>query len=639
MWLLRAFCATALLLLVVGGSPASAQGCGPTNPNCIVPTAPLGTNNNQAASTAFVDAAVAASTSGFYTGLSGDCTATSLGVITCTKTNGVIFYTGLPSPVNPADAATKAYVDSSVSAGLTPHPSVILGTATALAANTYNNGTSGVGATLTANSNGALSIDGSAVTTSERVLVKNESTAANNGIYVVTQTGGASTPYILTRATDANTPSTGNPNEIGFGTYVLVTSGTANTATGWSVSSTVSTIGTSAINWTQFSAGSGVLQINSQTGNVTIAVASGLGIVSSGGTITISNSALPFGGRLVASATGCSSSTPAIQNANIPNVPAICLVVYKSNNVPINGINYTFSVQQLTPTNAGTTNIYDIYEIISSGSPVIVWDITPWTNSTTPANPKKFANGVWTNTNTISTLENAGSVIATSVASGNATYLGSFYATTLSETTWTPTPTPASGGTNNCLCLYNAPYNQVPVTFLVRDSVGTFTFGSVVDGTWEYFDNNQNNQASMLDGLGLASYNFNFQISMSMDSANPNKGQVAGAAAICIDCTISGSPATPNNPIAGWGTQGGCGAWTIISTNANGGSACGTNTAGFATFPGVGYGGGSLPTQSPLGLHTFALVISGNWACTSCTTTGPLWYGSIAGGFGGQMQD
>jgi hypothetical protein len=51
-----------LLLALIGS--AMAQGCGPSNPNCIVPTAPFGTNNNQAASTAFVQQAIAGSGAG-----------------------------------------------------------------------------------------------------------------------------------------------------------------------------------------------------------------------------------------------------------------------------------------------------------------------------------------------------------------------------------------------------------------------------------------------------------------------------------------------------------------------------------------------------------------------------------------------
>lgn len=77
---------------------------------------------------------------------------------------------------------------------------VVVATAAALPANTYNN----AAGTLTATSNGALTIDGVAVT-SGRVLIKDEAAGARNGIYTVTQPGDGSHPYILTRAADANT--------------------------------------------------------------------------------------------------------------------------------------------------------------------------------------------------------------------------------------------------------------------------------------------------------------------------------------------------------------------------------------------------------------------------------------------------
>lgn len=180
-------------------------------------------------------------------------------------TGGTI--TGLPNPSNASDAATKSYVDSAA-AGLTVHTPVSLATTGALPANTYNNGASGVGATLTANANGNLVIDGTTnPSATTRILVKNEATAVNNGIYVVTTTGGASQAYVLTRATDANTPGTQDPNKIGLGTFVLVSTGTANVGSQWSVNSTVTTIGTSAINWSQFGAAfNGVASLGGQSG-------------------------------------------------------------------------------------------------------------------------------------------------------------------------------------------------------------------------------------------------------------------------------------------------------------------------------------------------------------------------------------
>ena len=154
-------------------------------------------------------------------------------------------------PTLALQAATKQYVDQAASTGFTVHTAVRLATTAALAANTYNNGTSGVGATLTANANGALSIDGLAVATSDRVLIKNEATAANNGTYAVTQTGNGGTPYILTRVTDFDTAAAG---EIANNAYFFVDAGSVNAGSSFVLSQTAAiTVGTTALPFTQFS--------------------------------------------------------------------------------------------------------------------------------------------------------------------------------------------------------------------------------------------------------------------------------------------------------------------------------------------------------------------------------------------------
>lgn len=105
-------------------------------------------------------------------------------------------------PISAGSGADVAYGDVG---GVTWHSTVAAATTAALAANTYNNGTSGVGATLTGNANGALAaIDGITPVVGYRILVKNETAAANNGLYIVTQVGDGSTPYILTRVGDFN---------------------------------------------------------------------------------------------------------------------------------------------------------------------------------------------------------------------------------------------------------------------------------------------------------------------------------------------------------------------------------------------------------------------------------------------------
>ena len=157
------------------------------------------------------------------------------------------------APTSNTDIVNKQYADA-IASGIHFHEAVALATTAALPANTYNNGTSGVGATLTGNANGALSVDSTLTIAAERILVKNEAAGANNGVYVVTQVGSAGTPYILTRATDFDSVGTG-VDQIDEGDFFLVTGGTANINTAW-VQQTAPpiTIGTTAIVFQQFSA-------------------------------------------------------------------------------------------------------------------------------------------------------------------------------------------------------------------------------------------------------------------------------------------------------------------------------------------------------------------------------------------------
>lgn len=159
------------------------------------------------------------------------------------------------TPSGGTDIVNKAYADS-IASGINFHQAVRLATAAALPAYTYNNGTSGVGATITANANGALSLDGVAVAATNRVLVKNESGAveAYNGIYTVTQTGDGSTPYILTRATDFDSSGSG-VDQIDAGDFFLVTAGSTQANTSWVQQTPLPiVVGTTALVFTQFGA-------------------------------------------------------------------------------------------------------------------------------------------------------------------------------------------------------------------------------------------------------------------------------------------------------------------------------------------------------------------------------------------------
>jgi len=176
---------------------------------------------------------------------------------TNTTINAVTLTTGTIStvPTNGTDIVNKNYADS-IATGINFHQACRLATTTALAAYTYNNGSSGVGATITANANGALSIDSVLTVVGNRVLVKNETSTNEpyNGVYTVTQVGSAGTPFILTRATDFDTAGSG-VDQIDAGDFFLITAGTVNANTSWVQQTPLPiTVGTTAIVFSQFGA-------------------------------------------------------------------------------------------------------------------------------------------------------------------------------------------------------------------------------------------------------------------------------------------------------------------------------------------------------------------------------------------------
>lgn len=176
----------------------------------------------------------------------------------------------LANPVNPQDAATKAYVDATVD-GLQIQPTATVATTTALPANTYNNGTSGVGATLTGNVTGTLTIDGHLVVLNDLVLVKNEAASANNGEYTCTVAGASGVAYILTRCTGMDIAADFSGAFIPVGNV-----GTTNANSLWlaNPSGTV-TVGTTAIPFTQL--------------NSPVTLTQGVGINISGNVVSVVN--------------------------------------------------------------------------------------------------------------------------------------------------------------------------------------------------------------------------------------------------------------------------------------------------------------------------------------------------------------
>jgi len=150
--------------------------------------------------------------------------------------------------------------------GLNVKLAVAAATTTALAACTYDNGTSGVGATLTGDANGALAaIDGVTLVADERVLIQDQADAAENGIYTVTTVGDASNAFVLTRTSDFDTT-----NDIKANSFCFVEAGTTYGDKGLVLASGDSpTIGTTDLVFTQFT-GAGAFTSGdglSQSGN------------------------------------------------------------------------------------------------------------------------------------------------------------------------------------------------------------------------------------------------------------------------------------------------------------------------------------------------------------------------------------
>jgi hypothetical protein len=197
--------------------------------------------------------------------------------------------TNLATPVSPADAATKQYVDD-VAQGLNIHAASYAATTANLNA-TYSNGTSGVGATLTnAGTQAAFSTDGVSPSLNDRILVKNQTTTSQNGIYTLTTVGSGSTNWVLTRATDFDSAV-----EIAGGDFTFVDAGSTLANTGWVQVDEVTTVGTDPIVWQQFS-GAGTYTASN---GVQLVGSNFSGVVVSGGGLTVGASGFDIDSAVV----------------------------------------------------------------------------------------------------------------------------------------------------------------------------------------------------------------------------------------------------------------------------------------------------------------------------------------------------
>jgi hypothetical protein len=211
---------------------------------------------------------------------------------------GLTSVTVTQDPTTNFQLATKQYVDTLAASGIHYHDPVYVevpNTTGNLNA-TYNNGASGVGATLTnAGTQAAFTADGIAVPLNSRVLVYNQTNAVQNGVYTLTTVGSGSTNWVLTRATDADTYAPFSPNSLGQGDAFFVTNG--NTGAGETyICNTVGviTFGTTPITFAQistaqvYSAGTGLTLTGTQFSISNTAVTAGAyGSATQVGTFTV----------------------------------------------------------------------------------------------------------------------------------------------------------------------------------------------------------------------------------------------------------------------------------------------------------------------------------------------------------------
>jgi hypothetical protein len=173
------------------------------------------------------------------------------------------------TPVSANDLVNKTYVDTIVASGVHFHDPVRVESPINLNA-TYNNGTAGVGATLTnAGTQVALVVDGITLSVADRVLVYEQTTQTQNGVYVVTDVGSGSTNWVLTRSDDTDTYGVDSPNALSEGSTFFVSQGNTGAGETYTCNTTgVITFGTTNITFAQissaqiYSAGTGLTLTN-----------------------------------------------------------------------------------------------------------------------------------------------------------------------------------------------------------------------------------------------------------------------------------------------------------------------------------------------------------------------------------------
>jgi hypothetical protein len=260
-------------------------------------------------------------------------------ITSVTLTSGTI----TTAPSASSDIVNKSYADS-IASGVNFHAACNYATTTALPTNTYVNGSSGVGATLTALAVGTLTIDGYTFVSGDvgkRILVKDEVIGTKHGVYTLTTVGTAGVAYVLTRATDYDTSGSGT-NEIDQGDMLLVLSGTTNANTSWVQQTPLPiTVGATAIVFIEFAAtqtytaGTGLTLATNQFSITNVGTAGTYGSASTvpvlvtnaqGQVTSVTNTAIAISGSAVSgNISGNAANITATSNSTLTTLSSLSL--------------------------------------------------------------------------------------------------------------------------------------------------------------------------------------------------------------------------------------------------------------------------------------------------------------------------
>jgi hypothetical protein len=278
---------------------------------------------------------------------------------------------------------------------------------------TYNNGSSGVGATLTAGSNSTLVVQGRTLSVNQRILVKDQASDFQNGIYYVSAAGSGSTPWVLTRATDFDTPT-----KMMAADLIPIIAGADYTAvTTWLLDTTVNTIGTDSIDFEAYSVspavGAGAIYVGASGSGLATAVVPT-------GDVTISNAGVTTVKAISGTGIGLPGSTTAVTQSSGDNSTKLATTAYVDRGAS-GASEILLSTQTASSSSAITfTNIpsgYDHYILRITG-------VVPATGGTTlnmvfsTNNGSSYASTGYYNTMTI--LENNGTTSNQTVVGGSA---------------------------------------------------------------------------------------------------------------------------------------------------------------------------------------------------------------------------